>query len=212
MAIALLFISCSPKLSKEVIREFQPVQREIESFKKLRNIIEVNEKYPDFNIYYTNLPIHKAETKLEKEALNIQVSEMTKLIVNKDTSCGFVKLIQTGKDTLLRVKYIYLKDNSEDGVLAKNIVSEYQNGTPFSVLARKYGKDSISKNGGDYGWVVKDALVPDFTIPIANHKKGSVFTVKTNFFGWYVVLKTHDIIEDNYLTIVKAMRKKKCDD
>ena len=208
--ISLLIISCSPKLSKKAIKEFQPVQNEVKRLKKLRNVKKINTKYPDFNIYHTILPIHKAKTKLEKEALNLKVSKMTKLILNKDTTCGFIKLIQKGNDSLLRIKYIYLQDQSEHGILAKNIISEYKKGIPFSLLAKKYGKDSISKNGGNYGWVVKNSLVPDFVKAIENHKKGSIFSVKTKYFGWYVVLKTHDNIADDYLSVIKVMSKKKC--
>ena len=208
--ISLLFISCSPKLSRKAISEFQHVQRDMKQLKKLRNVEKVNTKYPSFNIYHTILPIHKAKTKLEKEALSLKMYEMTKSILNENATCGFVKLIQKGKDSLLRVKYIYLQDKSEQGVLAKKIITDYQKGITFSVLAKQYGKDAISKKGGDYGWVVKNSLVPDFVEAIAKHKKGSVFTVKTDYFGWYVVLKTHDIIADEYLTIVKVMRKKKC--
>ena len=133
---------------------------------------------------------------------------MTKLVLNEDTTCGFIKLIHKGKDSLLRVKYIYLQDKSEHSLLAETIVSKYQKGIPFSILAKQYGKDITSKKGGDLGWTVKNSFVSEFVEAIENHKKGSVFTVKTKHFGWYVVLKTHEIIKDEYLTIIKAMHKK----
>ncbi len=210
VAISLLFVSCSPKLSKNTIRKFQPVQNEIKRLRSINKVEKVNTKYPAFNIYHTILPIHKAKTKLEKKALHLQVSEMTKPILNKDATCGFIKIIQKGNGSLLRVKYIYLQDKSEHSLLAKKISTDYQKGTSFSVLAKRYGKDVSSKRGGNLGWVKKDSYVPEFVEAIAKHEKGSIFTVQTKHFGWYVVLKTHDMIEGEYLSIVKVMRKKKC--
>ncbi len=210
IAISFLIASCSPKLSIEIRNEFQPVQNEVKALRKLYKVNIVNDKYPKFNIYHTILPKHKAKTKLEKEALSLKKYETTKLIINKDATCGFIKLIDKDKDALLRVKYIYLQDKSEHSILADSIVAEYKKGMPFSVLAKRYGKDDISKKGGDLGWTKKDSFVPEFVEAIAKHKKGSIFTVKTDYFGWYVVLKTHHIITDDYLTIIKVMRKNKC--
>jgi len=133
---------------------------------------------------------------------------LAKIIKNKDNRCGFIKLIDNGET--LRVKYIYLKDKSENGELANKILNEYENGKSFSSLAEQYSKDGNAKNGGELGWVKTKSLVSDFSNPIRNHKLNDVFITKTEAFGWYVIQKTHNLKNGKYLKIIKVKTKENC--
>ena len=209
--IGLIFVySCSPKLSNIIKNDFTQIRNDIEKVEVIRDTREYETKYPKFNFYQTKIPITEIKTKIEKSTLKLKINEMSEIIKNDDNSCGFIKVVGKDNGTLLRVKYIYLKDKSENGELAKKVLLEYKNGKSFSSLAIRYGKDGNGKKGGDLGWIKKSMLVSDFGNAVSEHKLNDVFITNTDAFGWYVIEKTHNIAKGNYLEIIKVKRKTNC--
>ena len=211
LLIGLIFInSCSPKLSSIIKNDFTQIRNDIEKIEVISDTRDYEIEYPKFNFYQTKIPVSEIKTKIEKSTLKLKINEISEIIQNDDNSCGFIKVVGKDNGTLLRVKYIYLKDQSENGELAKKVLSEYKNGKSFSSLAIKYGKDGNGKKGGDLGWMQKSMLVSDFVNAVSEHKLNAVFITNTDAFGWYVIEKTHNIAKGNYLEIIKVKRKVNC--
>ena len=111
----------------------------------------------------------------------------------------------------MRVSYIYLNDSTSEGEkLADNILMEYQNGKPFHELAKQYSQDGNSAKGGDLNWFDEKNMIKDFTQAIRKHKKGDVFKVPTEKFGWYVISYTHEFEERIEYEIIE-IKKDTCD-
>lgn len=134
------------------------------------------------------------------------------VITTKDSVAFYVnklkpisKSISFSKCKSMRVSYIYLDgsklNGDEIGNLRKKIISDYNNGTSFAVLANKYTMDS-SKDG-DLGWFDEGQMEKDFQDAIVKHKKGEIFTVDIAANNWfYVVLKTFDDKEKTKITYI----------
>ena len=98
-----------------------------------------------------------------------------------------------------RISYIYLngKEKSLDEIntLRQEIIEKYNDGFPFSNLAKRYSMDSSAKRGGDLGWFTKGDMLEDFENQVINnnYSVNEIFTVDVPANDWYyAVLKTHD--------------------
>jgi parvulin-like peptidyl-prolyl isomerase len=142
-------------------------------------------------------------------------SEILELDSEKDTLAIYKKLYQTpskevlrdGKERLykiveektmyaFRTSYIFLNPNRLTvpiDSLQKAIIKQYEQGTPFPVLAQTYSMDGNKENGGDLGWFKEGMMVSEFQEAIRKHKKGDIFALDLIKQGWYYVcLKTYD--------------------
>lgn len=186
--------------------DFEKIRNEISK----TNLEKMKKKYPNFNISHIKIPISEIKTKLERKAEKINLNSMTEIIKDTNNTCGFIKLVGKGNDTLVRVKYIYLKDKSKKGKLATEVISKYNNGKSFSDLALKYSKDGNATKSGDLGWMKTKILAPDFVKAIKKHNLNEVFITNTSAFGWYVIKKTHNIDNYKYIEIIKVTSNKNC--
>lgn len=96
-----------------------------------------------------------------------------------------------------RVSYIFLSSKGssleEIDALRNKIINLYNDGTPFSELAKKHSIDFNPKTKGDLGWFLEGRMYPEFENAVKRHKKGDIFTVDIPSRNWYyVVLKTHE--------------------
>ena len=65
--------------------------------------------------------------------------------------------------------------------LASNIIKKIQtDSSTFESMARTYSTDNVSAyKGGDLGWFIRGAMLPQLDEAIAAHKKGDIFKVWT---------------------------------
>jgi hypothetical protein len=113
-----------------------------------------------------------------------------------------IKVLAKVPNTFYHVSHILLdtglfKKNFAD-TLSTTIVLKIQSGTSsFSEMAATYSADrgSVTK-GGDLGWFVRGAMLPQLDAAIAAHKKGEIFKVWTPA-GLHIVTITDKPKKDN---------------
>ncbi|GAA4302137.1 peptidylprolyl isomerase [Aestuariibaculum suncheonense] len=127
----------------------------------------------------------------------------------------FYKVLEKNKTPYYRVSYIYLDGNklSESDIinLRSEIIKKYNNGIPFSYLAKQYSMDDYAKKGGDLGWFTEGKMPMIFETEVINggHGLEDIFSIdipENN--AYYLVLQTHEpkhIAEIKVLKIVEAI-------
>lgn len=82
--------------------------------------------------------------------------------------------------------------------LADNLIQRIESdSTSFASMARTYSADNgSSSEGGDLGWFIRGAMLPQLDKAIASHKKGDIFKVWTPA-GLHVVTITDNPKKDN---------------
>lgn len=113
-----------------------------------------------------------------------------------------IKVMAKVPNTFYHVSHILLdtvlfKKNFAD-TLSKNIITKIKAGTSsFSDMASTYSADRGSAlKGGDLGWFVRGAMLPQLDEAIAAHKKGAIFKVWTAA-GLHIVTITDAPKKDN---------------
>lgn len=139
----------------------------------------------------------KHNTSLAKELFKL--SKGGKKTYKTDVDKTHYKVIDKIEIPYYRISYIYLngKEKSLDEIntLRQEIIEKYNDGFPFSNLAKRYSMDSSAKRGGDLGWFTKGDMLEDFENQVINnnYSVNEIFTVDVPSNDWYyVVLKTHD--------------------
>jgi len=113
-----------------------------------------------------------------------------------------IKILAKVPNTFYHVSHILLdttlfKKNFADS-LSTTIILKIQSGkSTFAEMVNTYSADrgSVSK-GGDLGWFVRGAMLPQLDAAIAAHKKGDVFKVWTPV-GLHIVTITDNLKKDN---------------
>lgn len=78
-----------------------------------------------------------------------------------------------------------------DEKTANEILAKLKKGEKFEDLAKKYSTDPTKENGGDLGYFVKAAMVPEFGEAVFSMKKGEVSAKATKTqFGWHIIKLT----------------------
>lgn len=82
--------------------------------------------------------------------------------------------------------------------IASNIIQKIKSdSSTFETMARTYSADNISAyKGGDLGWFIRGAMLPQLDDAIAAHKKGDIFKVWTRA-GLHVVTIKDNPKKDN---------------
>jgi len=156
----------------------------------------------------------KHKTKLATTLFKLSIG--AKKVNENEFEKTFYKVIDKRKSTYYRASCIYLngaKNSMEeiDEMRAK-IISQFNNGFPFDLLAKRYSKDENANKGGDIGWVLTEQISPELENQLTDDKHGlnSIFNVDIPAENaYYVVLKTHepkDISEIDVLKIVEAKK------
>ena len=113
-----------------------------------------------------------------------------------------IKILAKVPNTFYHVSHILLdttlfKKNFADS-LSTTIILKIQSGkSTFTEMVNTYSADrsSVAK-GGDLGWFVRGAMLPQLDAAIAAHKKGDVFKVWTPV-GLHIVTITDNPKKDN---------------
>jgi len=103
-----------------------------------------------------------------------------------------------------KVSMIILLDTSKEAAdLSQKIISEYNNGTQFSELAKQYSKDTpYAKKGGDMGWIKKNYMLKEIDKAIFTHKKGDIISVKEPKLGWTIILINESPISNKFAELL----------
>jgi parvulin-like peptidyl-prolyl isomerase len=117
------------------------------------------------------------------------------------------KIIAAKNVQVFRVSYIFLDGSKlslkEIEKTRTKIIEEYNRGSSFTVLAKKYTMDSSPD--GDLGWFSEGMMVPDFENAVKNHKQNEIFKVDVTDKKWYyIVLKTFEDKELEELSVLKV--------
>jgi peptidyl-prolyl cis-trans isomerase SurA len=78
---------------------------------------------------------------------------------------------------LLRVIQFTRNNNETDAQLkvkADEVLAKFRAGEPFAELARQYSQDTRRSKGGDWGWIKRSDMRPEFTNILFSLKKGEV--------------------------------------
>lgn len=111
-------------------------------------------------------------------------------ISDKDVKAKYDEMIASMPTELeARARHILVADEK----LANEILAKLKKGEKFEDLAKAHSTDATKENGGDLGYFVKSAMVPEFGEAVFSMKKGQVSTKPTKTqFGWHIV-KVEDI-------------------
>jgi parvulin-like peptidyl-prolyl isomerase len=113
-----------------------------------------------------------------------------------------IKILAKVPNTFYHVSHILLdtslfKKNFADS-LSTTIITNIKSGkSTFAEMANTYSSDrGSSSKGGDLGWFVRGAMLPQLDAGITSHKKGEIFKVWTKA-GLHIVMVTDNPKKDN---------------
>ena len=122
-----------------------------------------------------------------------------------------IKVLAKVPNTFYHVSHILLdtvlfKRNFADS-LSKNIINKISAGTStFSDMAGTYSADrSSSSRGGDLGWFVRGAMLPQLDEAIAAHKKGDIFKVWTPAGLHIVTIKDNPKKDNGFALLLRVI-------
>ncbi len=156
----------------------------------------------------------KHKTVLARDLFSLPVGR----IKSVDTEFGKVhyKVIEKHVVPHFRVSYIYFDGSkmsiSEINSLRNKISDKYNNGVPFSQLARQYSQDTNAQRGGDLGWFTRGQTVPEFEAKAIDggYNIGDIFAIDVPQRNWYyVVLKSHESKDIKEIEVLKIAEQKK---
>lgn len=110
---------------------------------------------------------------------------------------------QTEKE--VRASHILVSDETK----AREIKSRLDKGESFEALARKHSEDvPTGRRGGDLGYLMKGALVPEFESVLWGLKVGETSGVAKSPFGFHVIRKTAErpLSEKPFEQVAEAAR------
>lgn len=113
-----------------------------------------------------------------------------------------IKVLAKVPNTFYHVSHILLDTSTFSrkfaDSLAGNIITKIKtDSSTFSSMARTYSADNASAaKGGDLGWFIRGAMMPQLDEAIAAHKKGEIFKVWTTA-GLHIVTITDNPKKDH---------------
>ena len=122
-----------------------------------------------------------------------------------------IKVLAKVPNTFYHVSHIVLdtaifKKQFADS-LASNIINRIKSGnSSFATMAGTYSSDAVSAaKGGDLGWFIRGAMLPQLDAAIANHKKGELFKVWTPA-GLHIVTINDNPKKDNGFALLLRVK------
>lgn len=113
-----------------------------------------------------------------------------------------IKILAKVPNTFYHVSHILIDTSAFSrkfaDSLAGNIIQKIKtDSSSFETMARTYSADNATAyNGGDLGWFIRGAMLPQLDEAIAKHKKGEIFKVWTAA-GLHVVTIRDNPKQDN---------------
>jgi peptidyl-prolyl cis-trans isomerase C len=106
-------------------------------------------------------------------------------VTDKDVKAKYAEIIKSIPDqNEIRASHILVKDEKT----ANEVLEKLKKGDDFAKLAKEYSTDLTKEKGGDLGYFVKGAMVPEFGEAAFTLKKGEVSktAIKTQF-GYHII-------------------------
>lgn len=90
--------------------------------------------------------------------------------------------------------------------IANNIIKKIQtDSSSFESMARTYSADNASASkGGNLGWFIRGAMLPQLDAAIAAHKKGDVFKVWTSVGLHIVTIKDNPKKDNGFALLLRV--------
>ena len=90
--------------------------------------------------------------------------------------------------------------------IANTIIQKIQtDSSTFESMARTYSADNISASkGGDLGWFIRGAMLPQLDAAIAIHKKGEIFKVWTTAGLHIVTIKDNPKKDNGFALLLRV--------
>ena len=122
------------------------------------------------------------------------------------------KVIEKNKVIHYRVSYILLDAKKTKPAQIQptinQIIADYNSGTPFSFLSKKYSNATNAGRGGDSGWFTKEEipLFVNVDITESQYLEKALYTLENDVKGYYyVILNTNKPKEINELKVLKIV-------
>lgn len=150
----------------------------------------------------------KHKSSLARELLEKGVGG--KLTTGNDYEKVYYKVMEVYHQTHYRASIIYFDTQkmqpAEVKALQNKIVTKYQEGKPFSFLAKQYSMHHTAKQGGDLGWFTEGTYDPFLENEILVHasQTDALFTAQ-NGNSYYIILITHSPLEIKELKVLKIV-------
>lgn len=91
------------------------------------------------------------------------------------------------------------KDEAAVGKKAKEVLRRIQDGESFETLAKEFGSDSTSQEGGDLGWFGKGQMIPEFEEAVFSMEVPSLSqTLVRTAFGFHIVEVLEKRLSSNF--------------
>ncbi len=71
--------------------------------------------------------------------------------------------------------------------LASELKAQLDSGADFAALAAEHGTDGTASKGGDLGWFVQSAMVPEFADAVFAMEPGTISGPVKTAFGWHLI-------------------------
>jgi|GEM_PF-6367851 len=155
----------------------------------------LQERFPELVITQKVLIEPLASSKVEQAATSLVANQWTSVHTKPNGTQETIKVLQRyGETPYAKVKYISLgKEVEEPRELALSLVARLKDGESFDRLWERHAVN-FNVNRGELDWFRPESMVAAFRDAVLSHHKGDVYAVKTEAFGWMVVVTTHEPI------------------
>ncbi|MFZ4057923.1 MAG: peptidylprolyl isomerase [Ferruginibacter sp.] len=121
-----------------------------------------------------------------------------------------IKVIGKVPNTFYHVSHILLDTPTFSPkfaeTLAADIIQQIKGGATFENMAKTYSTDHISApEGGNLGWFIRGAMLPQLDDAIAKHKKGDYFQVWTAAGLHVVTIKDNPKKDDGFALLLRVI-------
>lgn len=135
--------------------------------------------------------------------------------IESDMYTTYYKVLERYSIPHYRASYIYLDgtvmSDAEIQLTRNIIIKKFNEGVPFSELAKQYSMDNNANRGGDLGWFSKGTYNEIFENALINnnHQVNDIFTIDIQENNWYyVILKTYDVKLIREIKALKIVKPK----
>ncbi|MCX7548032.1 peptidylprolyl isomerase [Xanthomarina sp. F1114] len=154
----------------------------------------------------------------EEKHKSVLAKKLLKLPVGGTTTSqnGFekttYKVVEKNQVTHYRLSYILLdrrnKEASSVQATINQIISDYDKGTPFDFLAKKFSDADNATRGGDSGWFIKEDLPSILNIDVTESQyiEKELYTLENDKKGlYYIILNTYKPKEIKEIKALKVV-------
>ncbi|GAA4231011.1 hypothetical protein GCM10022291_02530 [Postechiella marina] len=197
-----------------VMAQKSATEKELKSLENIEQAETYLEKKASKKNKFIVFNEEKHKTTLAKKLFKMPVGGTEK--TENEFEKTFYKVVEKIKTPYYRVAYIYLNgkqiDLKEVNSYRDDLITKYNNSSPFNFLAKRHSMDKNATRGGDSGWFSKNDKNSTFETLIIedNHDLDAIFPLDIpSESSYYVVLKTHEPKEISEIKVLKIVEAKR---